>query len=61
MSVNSRRKFLAQAAGAAGLGIFYSACTSQKQTSANSPGSAASFFEISLAEWSLHKALFAKK
>ena len=61
MSVNSRRKFLAQAAGAAGLGIFYSACTLQKQTSANSPGSAASFFEISLAEWSLHKALFAKK
>ncbi|SRR5215204_1071556 len=61
MSITSRRKFLTQAVGTAAFGLFYSACTSQKQTSSNNPSGSASFFEISLAQWSLHKALFAKQ
>ena len=61
MSQTSRRKFLTQVAGATALGFFYTACTSQKKTSLSSPASGDGFFEISLAEWSFHKALFAKK
>jgi sugar phosphate isomerase/epimerase len=58
----SRRKFLAQVAGMAALGIGATSCAMHKRaataagTSAKTP-----FFEISLAEWSLHKALFANK
>jgi len=65
MSTTSRRKFLYQIGGTAAFGLFYSACTSQKHTPATSSSgtgtSANSFFEISLAEWSLHRALFANK
>ncbi|MGZ5191521.1 MAG: sugar phosphate isomerase/epimerase, partial [Flavisolibacter sp.] len=58
MSSNSRRTFIKQIAGTAAYGIFYSACNSPKQIIGSSNSS---FFEISLAEWSLHKSLFAKK
>ena len=54
----SRRKFIAQLAGMAALGVGSTACAMNKraQTAAAAP-----FFEISLAEWSLNKALFSKK
>jgi sugar phosphate isomerase/epimerase len=55
MTVSSRRRFLTQVAGAAGLG-FFASCTSAKKPSTVNP-----FFEISLAEWSLHKSLFANR
>src|SRR5215204_1891403 len=61
MSETSRRKFLSQVAGATAFGVFYNACSSQKKALSSSPGTLAGFFEISLAEWSLHKALFANK
>src|SRR5215204_1706214 len=61
MSETSRRKFLSQVAGATAFGVFYNACSSQKKASSSSPRTLAGFFEISLAEWSLHKALFANK
>lgn len=50
----SRRKFIGQAAGVAGLAFF-------SKTMLANRIAAASWFEISLAEWSLHKALFAKQ
>lgn len=66
MLTSTRRKFLYQFAGTAAFGLFYSACASHKaitsaSPSVQSPGSLGGFFEISLAEWSLHKALFANK
>ena len=50
----SRRKFIGQVAGAAGLAFL------SKEAFAKQIG-LAPWFEISLAEWSLHKTLFAKK
>ena len=65
MSNTSRRKFIAQVAGATSFGLLYYACAPHKKMmSSNSYGadnSMAGFFEISLAEWSFHRALFAKK
>ena len=60
----TRRKFLAQLAGMAALGVGATACAMHKHATASSPAidtSLSPFFEISLAEWSLHKALFSKK
>ena len=63
---NNRRKFLQQVTGLAGIAIlpstFYS-CSGhiRLQNSPNAPDLKDSFFEISLAQWSLHKALFSKK
>src|SRR5215210_6219900 len=67
MSTTSRRKFLYQVAGTAAFGLFYNACASHKgassspSSSISSAGLLGGFFEISLAEWSFHKALFANK
>jgi sugar phosphate isomerase/epimerase len=64
MSTTSRRKFITQLAGTAAFGLFYNACTSNKNLMKNGPGKGdmlAGFFEISLAEWSFHKALFSNK
>src|SRR5215210_4278262 len=61
MSNKSRRKFLTQLAGVAALGIGATSCAMSKKTSSTGNNSMAGFFEISLAEWSFHKALFAKK
>lgn len=61
MSNTSRRKFLTQLAGATVFGFAAASCTSTKKTSSAGNNSMAGFFEISLAEWSFHKALFAKK
>ena len=62
MSSTSRRKFLTQLAGMAALGIGATSCAMSKRAAAGAASTAgASFFDISLAEWSLHKALFAKK
>ncbi|HUQ96406.1 MAG TPA: sugar phosphate isomerase/epimerase family protein, partial [Chitinophagaceae bacterium] len=55
----SRRKFVTQLAGMAALGIGATSCAMHKR--ATTVAAANSFFEISLAEWSLHKTLFAKK
>lgn len=63
---NNRRQFLQQMSGLAGIVILPSAlysCSGKIQQSKN-PNAAElnqSFFEISLAQWSLHKALFSKK
>lgn len=57
MSITTRRKFLSQIAGTAAFG-FASSLAFGKNISFFS---ADSFFEISLAEWSFHKALFANK
>ncbi len=56
MSTTTRRKFLSQIAGTAAIGFFSSAYAFGKHNY-----SEASFFEISLAEWSFHRALFANK
>src|SRR5215210_2867921 len=61
MSSTSRRKFLSQVAGATVFGFAAASCASGKKISAIGNNSMAGFFEISLAEWSLHKALFANK
>ena len=62
MTNTSRRKFIAQLAGVAALGMGAVSCASNKKTTAaNAAITGASFFEISLAEWSFHKALFANK
>src|SRR5215210_6184659 len=61
MSNKSRRQFLTQLAGVAALGIGATSCAMSKKTSSTGNNSMAGFFEISLAEWSFHKALFAKK
>ncbi|WP_395625921.1 sugar phosphate isomerase/epimerase family protein [Daejeonella sp.] len=59
---NNRRKFIHQISGLAGIALIptslYS-CVARKN--ANAADLQNSFFEISLAEWSLHKALFSKK
>jgi len=65
--MSSRRKFLTQLAGVAALGIGATSCAMSKRAAATATAAATTtlpanaFFEISLAEWSLHKALFAKK
>jgi len=60
MSTTTRKKFITQLAGMAAIGIGATACAmNRKATSSNK--TAPTFFEISLAEWSLHKALFSKK
>jgi len=51
----SRRRFITQLAAVSGLGILSKAAQAQAFKAADS------FYEISLAEWSFHKALFAKK
>jgi sugar phosphate isomerase/epimerase len=56
--MSSRREFLTQVGGATALGFLVSACSSSK-AAANS--SSPFFYQISLAEWSLHKQLFANK
>ena len=68
MSNTSRRQFLSQIAGATSLGLLYNACAPHKKAMVSASTSAsgadnsmAGFFEISLAEWSFHKALFANK
>lgn len=61
MSYKSRRQFLATFAGAATLGISATSCGTSKKSSSTANNSMAGFFEISLAEWSFHKTLFAKK
>lgn len=55
--MQSRRQFLKTAALAAPALTFAAACS----TAAAASGSKKLFFDISLAEWSFHKALFAKK
>ena len=56
--MSSRREFITQLGGATALGFLVSACSSSK---AAATSSSPFFYEISLAEWSLHKALFANK
>jgi sugar phosphate isomerase/epimerase len=58
--MSSRREFLTQVGGATALGFLVSACSSSKAAGATS-GASPFFYEMSLAEWSLHKALFANK
>ncbi len=63
---NDRRKFLQQLSGVAGLALMPSAFYScsgmlQPRSNTNAPDLKGSFFEISLAQWSLHNALFSKK
>lgn len=63
MPTSSRRKFVKQVAGTAAYAFVFNACA-PKITTAKRPAIdplPGSFFEISLAEWSLHKSLFAKK
>ncbi|MDB5247982.1 MAG: sugar phosphate isomerase/epimerase [Segetibacter sp.] len=61
MSYKSRRQFITQLAGMAALGVGATSCAISKRSSSTANNSMAGFFEISLAEWSFHKALFAKK
>src|SRR3954469_15374294 len=64
MSITTRREFLGQMAGATAFGALFSACASHKKamaSSVNSKNMLAGFFEISIAEWSFHRALFSKK
>src|SRR5689334_4212067 len=56
--MSTRRAFLSQLAAASVFGIALSACTSSKKAT-NAKGNP--FYEISLAEWSFHKALCSKK
>lgn len=59
----NRRRFLQQVAFA-GMGVLasgISACGNATQASTSDSSNAKMFFEISLAQWSLHKALFAKQ
>lgn len=59
---NNRRKFIQQVSGLAGIALIPSSlysCIAKKNP--NAADIQNSFFEISLAEWSLHKALFSKK
>jgi sugar phosphate isomerase/epimerase len=63
---NNRRKFIKQATGLAGIALLPTALTScaTKIKASNNPNAADiknSFFEISLAQWSLHRALRSKK
>ncbi|MCW3114924.1 MAG: sugar phosphate isomerase/epimerase [Segetibacter sp.] len=61
MSNKTRRQFITQLAGVAALGIGATSCAMSKRISPTGNNSMGGFFEISLAEWSLHKALFANK
>lgn len=45
----------------AALGVGATSCAMHKRAAASAAAAATPFFEISLAEWSLHKALFSKK
>jgi sugar phosphate isomerase/epimerase len=59
---NNRRKFIQQVSGLAGIALIPSSlysCIGKKNP--NAADIQNSFFEISLAEWSLHKELFSKK
>jgi sugar phosphate isomerase/epimerase len=56
--MSSRREFLTQVGGATALGFLVSACSGSK---AAATSSSPFFYQISLAEWSLHKQLFANK
>src|SRR5215211_5694325 len=56
MSNHTRRKFLSQIAGTAAAGFVSTSLAFGKHLSPQ-----ASFFEISLAEWSFHRTLFANK
>jgi sugar phosphate isomerase/epimerase len=59
---NNRRKFIQQVSGLAGIALIPSSlysCIAKKNP--NAADLQNSFFEISLAEWSLHKELFSKK
>lgn len=63
---NSRRKFIHQATGLAGIALLPSSLYScagklSPRNNPNAPELKNSFFEISLAQWSLHKALQSKK
>jgi sugar phosphate isomerase/epimerase len=63
---NNRRKFIKQATGLAGIALLPAALTScaTKVKASKNPNAADiknSFFEISLAQWSLHRALRSKK
>jgi sugar phosphate isomerase/epimerase len=60
MSTTTRKKFITQLAGMAAIGIGATACAMNRKA-ASSNTTTTPFFEISLAEWSLHKALFSKK
>jgi sugar phosphate isomerase/epimerase len=59
---SNRREFIHQISGLAGIALiptsFYSCITKKNPNAADLQNS---FFEISLAEWSLHKTLFSKK
>lgn len=62
----NRRTFMKTSAlGAAGMSLFPMACAQPESGSGTAPApagvSAAPLFEISLAQWSLHKALYAKE
>ena len=63
---NNRRKFIQQVTGLAGIALLPStlySCAAKIQAN-NNPNAADiknSFFEISLAQWSLHRALRSKK
>jgi len=59
MPLTTRRRFIVQLAGTTFAGAAVLACTSSKKVAAGLPAN--SFFEISLAEWSLHRTLFANK
>ncbi|MEP6713810.1 MAG: TIM barrel protein [Ferruginibacter sp.] len=56
MQKSSRRKFISQVAAASAVSLLYPGILSAGNRKAGT-----AFFEISLAEWSLHKALFAKQ
>jgi sugar phosphate isomerase/epimerase len=56
MSTITRRKFISQLAAGTALGVTATSFAISRQ-----PFQRESFFEISLAEWSFHKALFANK
>jgi sugar phosphate isomerase/epimerase len=58
MPNKSRREFLTQLTGASVFGFAAISCNNSKKVAAAASGS---FFEISLAEWSLNKELFGKK
>ena len=56
MSSSTRREFLTQVAGATIFGFAAVSCGSDSKSSAGKK-----FYELSLAEWSFHKALFSKQ
>ena len=62
---NNRRKFIQQASGLAGIALlpssFYACASIMTSNNPNAADTRNSFFEISLAQWSLHKALQSKK